>query len=190
EVSLALGQSTHKMLVIGERRWTKGLHATVPEPFVTMPITYEHAYGGITMFGGAPVAYPDNPDGRGFICEAAAVEGTLLPNIEDPAQRIQAWTDRQTPMGWAPIPDQTGVHLRRSIEVLDLDAYSYRFTPNVFSSAHPHLVLSELPAGTRGMLTGVNPTGQFPFVVPALDLVADVELGPKTHQLALRLDTL
>jgi hypothetical protein len=189
-VSLTLGSFTHQLLVVGSRQWTRGGYASNPEPFVTMPLTYAHAYGGMTSFRGQPVAYPDNPDGRGFVCEAAAAEGTQLPNIEDPNQRISSWQDRQTPMGWAPMPAQTGVHLRRSIEVVDLDSYSYRFTPHVFSSAHPQLVLPELSAGTRGMLTGVDEAGRLPFVVPALELAAEVELGPKTHRLSARLDTL
>jgi hypothetical protein len=190
QVSLSLGQFTHTLLVVGQRRWTRGSYASDPEPFVTMPLTYAHAYGGMTSYRGQPVAYPDNPEGRGFVCEAEAVEGTELPNIEDPNQRISSWQDRRTPMGWAPIPAQTGVHLRRSIEVIDLDSYSYRFTPHVFSSAHPQLVFPELPAGTRGMLMGVDETGRMPFVVPTLELAADVELGPKNHQLSARLDTL
>jgi hypothetical protein len=189
EVSLTLNQFTHKLLVVGTRRWVRGSYATNPEPFVTMPLTYEHAYGGVTQYRGQPVAYPDNPEGRGFVCEAEAADGTELPNIEDPNQRISSWQDRQTPMSWAPLSAQTGVHLRRSIEVIDLDAYNYRFSPQVFSSAHPHLVFPELPAGTRGMLTGVDESGRLPFVVPALELAAEVELGPKTHHLSTRLDT-
>lgn len=189
-VGLRLGGFVHEMLVVGDRTWQSDAVIAGPEPFETMPLTYERAYGGLTTHREAQVAFPDNPEGRGFICERAHVEGTPLPNIEDPARRIDTWQDQPPPRGWAPLSPQTAIHLHRSIQVLDAEKYTYRFTPQVFSCAHPDLVQPELPGGTPGVLHGVTPSGVFAFEVPHLDLRLGVELGPKRFELRPRLDTL
>ena len=190
EVALQLGRFEHRLLVIGDRRWTRAGHPSSPEPFVTLPLTYDRAYGGQATSRGQLVAWPDNPEGRGFVYEESTAEGTVLPNVENPAQRITSWRDRPKVMGWAPVPQQTATHLRRSIDIVDAETYAYRFTPQVFSSAHPDLVLPELAPGTQGMLAGVDPSGRFAFSTPMLELAATVELGPKQHDIAASLDTL
>lgn len=89
--------------IVGDRRcvwrgpgsWT----FSDPEPFDTMPIRYERAYGGIDdavsppeikhmidLFGSHPGVYPRNPVGRGYVVyeDRRRIDGLLLPNIEDP----------------------------------------------------------------------------------------------------------
>lgn len=189
-VGLRLGALTRTLHIIGDRRWTRSLRPTSPAPFVTMPLTYARAFGGQAIGRGEPLVWPDNPEGRGFVEEEAHAEGALLPNIEDPRDRTASWRDRPRVAGWAPLSPQSAIHLRRSVELLDAEKGAYRLNPAVFSCAHPDLVLPDLAPGTRGVLTGVDPSGSFHFTSPRLELVAEVELGPKTHRIAARMDTL
>lgn len=189
-VGMKLGSFSHELLVVGDRTWEQDGVASRPKPFTTMPLVYERAYGGLAHYREAQVAFPDNPEGRGYVCEAVAAAGTALPNVEDPNARIKSWRDQPTPRGWAPLPPQTGLHLRRSVQVLDLNNYTYRFTKHAFSCAHPDLTLDALEPGSTGILSGVTPSGVFRFSVPRLSLKVDVQLGDKAFELVPRFDTL
>lgn len=62
---------------------------TDPEPFVTMPLRYELAYGGVDISSDPkmPAAYARNHLGRGYAIRNApeVIGGLELPNLEDPA---------------------------------------------------------------------------------------------------------
>lgn len=89
---------------------------TEPEPFETMPLRYERAYGGTDVHSDrrAACAYPRNPTGRGFAVANTpqSVDGLPLPNIEDPndlltperlcAGEFSRWTGQPAPagLGW------------------------------------------------------------------------------------------
>lgn len=190
EVALALDGLEHRVLVVGDRYWTRDGHIGVPAPFSTMPLVYARAYGGLAESRGSQVAFPGNPHGRGFVYEAEHLEGTALPNLEDPEHRIERWQDRPRPRCWAPLPPQTGLHLERAVEILDPEQGQYRLTPRAFDCAHPDLVRPELSPGSRGVLTGVTPAGPFVFEVPPSPVQLEVELGPKRFELNPALDTL
>jgi hypothetical protein len=94
--SVHIGRSSKDILVIGDRvcRYReKGAPAfTDPKPFTTMEIRYDRAYGGIDIYSDPklPCPYVRNPRGQGFVIQNTrkAVEGLLLPNIEDPENRL------------------------------------------------------------------------------------------------------
>ncbi len=90
-VRFSVGAWSKTLLVTGRRTWTQGVvGATVsdPEPFVTMPLGYENAFGG--------PGHPDNPAGKGL--------GTPeLPNVEDVARPVRSKGDRPPPAGFGPI---------------------------------------------------------------------------------------
>jgi hypothetical protein len=105
-------RSARRVVVTGERtvETVRGkLSFSEPERFVSMPITYERAYGGRDVradrahpdeVGDAiasalgiqcsPHTYVRNPIGRAFVVhpERDALEGLALPNIEDPADLL------------------------------------------------------------------------------------------------------
>ena len=75
-VRAGLGDREKVMWVFGDRYWSGTTEFTAPEPFVAMPLDWEHAFGG--------EGYDANPLGRG--AGPVEVEGQLtrpLPNIED-----------------------------------------------------------------------------------------------------------
>jgi hypothetical protein len=90
--SLTVGGLGKELLVVGDRvcHYQGDYDPVFEDPvrFTAIDLRYEHAYGGIdAVFDPTGVyAYPRNPVGRGFVVDAceAAIEGLLLPNIEDP----------------------------------------------------------------------------------------------------------
>lgn len=96
-VSVRLGEIHQQALVFGDRRWRRGITGMVasePDPFVSMPLCYERAFGG--------AADPRNPVGCGFYSPLGAVDQPL-PNIESRHQPISDVHDRPEPVGFAPI---------------------------------------------------------------------------------------
>lgn len=104
--------------VVGDRRcvYRAGLapEFTDPEPFTTMPIRYDLAYGGTDAASdpALPFSYPRNHRGRGLAVRNVpkAVDGLALPNFEDPAHPLTpervvlgepaAWVDAPMPQGF------------------------------------------------------------------------------------------
>jgi hypothetical protein len=113
--------------VLGDRRWRRAANGfSTPEPFLSMPLVYERAFGGTeagpddagsggvgaggaTGEGAGAGKCPDrrsgglaeerNPVGRGFRGRRSArdVEGQALPNLEDPRWPLRRFGDRPPP---------------------------------------------------------------------------------------------
>jgi hypothetical protein len=110
EVAVKVGGVSKWLAVFGRRpiRWGPGGKVAIeaPEPFLTMPLTYANAYGGIdwrvraevapspaanlNTFGDHPGMYPRNPFGKGYLIEQGEVPGMEMPNLEDPADLLTA----------------------------------------------------------------------------------------------------
>lgn len=113
DVGFAIAGRAKVLKVFGDRVW-EGRHATRPVPFVSMPIVYERAYGGVDRRAAAKTAAPAepgttppcderNPVGQGFSAHGDALDGRPLPNIEDPDHLIRHWSDRPSPVGFGPL---------------------------------------------------------------------------------------
>jgi len=137
------------IVVIGNRQWESQLlqapTISYPEPFLTMDLVYERAFGGIDPTAG--MYCKENLVGTGFIGKRTVerIEGLRLPNLEDPRNLIGAWNTRPRPVGfgfygrgWAPrlayagTYDEKYMKQRHPRPPADL---SYRF----FNGAHPDL---------------------------------------------------
>jgi hypothetical protein len=189
-VSFRLGSLERGILVVGDRQWRTPLEFTPPRPFVKMPITYCNAFGGQAEIQGRMVPCPDNPLGKGFILERDKAPGQQLPNLESPDHPISSWKDQPTPVGFAPFPRQTRIHIQRCSKILDEASARYEFVPQMFSSAHPDMIVPELEPGLECTLTGMTPDGRLRFRVPNLRLVLQVILGTRQSRFPLRVDTL
>jgi len=105
--SLECGPLRRDFLVQGDRRCIYRGRGQVafsdPEPFETIPLRYEHAYGGcdtqvipdapkslIDALSAHPGIYPRNPAGRGYVVRESRelIDGLLLPNVEDPGDPL------------------------------------------------------------------------------------------------------
>jgi hypothetical protein len=116
-----------RIAVIGDRTWVRRDGALVPgEPrqFVSMPLTYENAYGG----RGAP-----NPLGKGFYASEEEALGQPLPNLEDADSRIRSFADHPDPVATGPCPQCGG----RSSLIIDPERAPHPGTPVEITHATP-----------------------------------------------------
>ena len=111
-----------EILVVGNRfcRWVEDgrIAATAPEPFASMDLRYENAYGGVDVWSDprAPFGYPRNPLGKGFAVKPMpkTLQDLPLPNLEDPKARlsaetlcireVKAWEKQPMPQGFGWFP--------------------------------------------------------------------------------------
>jgi hypothetical protein len=189
-VSLSVGDVRRSLAVFGDRIWEyglNGLHPCRPRPFVTMPLTYARAFGGVAPDGSG--VFFENPEGRGFATRMDDAIGMPLPNVEEPGQLITRWDDRPPPAGMAPLPRTCKWRGERGI-VVDVERETGKLTADAFSFASPSLALSGYPAGERVSLTGCTPDGPWRFSLPSLDLALRITLGDFRHQLPFVPDTL
>lgn len=99
KVSFQIDQLRKELLVYGNKTWQPSLTGAVmpssPQPFVTMPIIYERAFGGFDQKHLDSQKHQidfRNPVGSGVAANQNHLIGEAAPNIEDPAQkRGKAW---------------------------------------------------------------------------------------------------
>ena len=94
DASVTLGAVRKSVRVIGNRYWRAIIGPTEPEPFVSLPIRYDYAFGGS--------AYAKNPAGKGMDEVDYFGEPRLpLPNIETPDNLVTSSSSRPMPAGFA-----------------------------------------------------------------------------------------
>lgn len=111
EVAASVGAWRKAFAVTGDRVWNArgGIRATTrPQPFTSMPITYDRAFGGTDARHEDPAehaAYMRNPSGRGFHKHLREewLHGSPLPNTEEIARPIVRPDADYAPMGFGPI---------------------------------------------------------------------------------------
>jgi hypothetical protein len=113
-----VGEHRKLLRIIGDRRchWREGDVPVFsePEPFVTMEVRYDRAYGGRDEASdpNLPFYYPRNDKGRGVALRNVeqAVQDLPLPNIEDPQDLLapervviedpRRWHEQPLPQGF------------------------------------------------------------------------------------------
>lgn len=180
--------------VTGNRYWEKhGAHwrMSTPEAFTSIPIQFENAFGGkgSKALGNENDYYRFNSVGKGFVPAKGGrpYDGMPLPNIENPKQLIQYWTDQPRPAGfgfiarqWEPRLSLAGTYdeqwQRTRMPLLPLN-----FDPLYFNAAHPDLRLQHfLKGGERVALTHLHPQGDCQFDLPKGNLLVKIyERGVK-----------
>ncbi|MDQ2695984.1 MAG: DUF2169 domain-containing protein [Pseudomonadota bacterium] len=111
EVGIGIGTIDKTFAVIGDRRWEAGALAIGPgrpEAFTVMPITYDRAFGGIDDCHPDPArlrAFMANPVGKGYHghLKPAWVDGTPLPNSEEPGRAVTMPDGAYRPMSFGPV---------------------------------------------------------------------------------------
>ncbi|MBV9342187.1 MAG: DUF2169 domain-containing protein, partial [Acidobacteria bacterium] len=78
------------------------------EPFISAPISYDHAFGGIEESNPDPEerdAYLPNPAGKGFASRSRPMEldGRPLPHTQEPGEPINSPRGSYRPMAFGPI---------------------------------------------------------------------------------------
>jgi hypothetical protein len=195
EAAVRVGAWRKRIAVFGDRRWKRGFggwSTTEPEPFVEMPLVHERAFGGTENAGA--VECEDNPVGVGFGRGDREAEGSLLPNLEDPAAPMRSPEDRPRPMAFGPIPrawparrklagtfDERWHRERRPLVPHDFDDAFWQSAP-----ADQQLALD---GGEEVELTGVAARGPLRFELPRLRLALRSRLGGRLVDHAAALHT-
>jgi hypothetical protein len=181
EVSIEVGSFRTSAIAFGKRVWQKragrGLLASEPEPFVTLPLSQEHAFGGKVVVDGLVSAHADNPQGVGLYVDESSAEGQPLPRIEDPLAPIRAWSDRPEPVLFGVCPLHSGQRLRSALEIGG--GKLERVNSRLFNMAYPRMVAPRVLPGDELVLTHFAHDGPIAFQIPAPCLSARVTLGDK-----------
>jgi len=177
-VSLQVQTLKKVLRIMGDRHWHNG-KPSAPTPFTTMPITYENAFGGSDDSNGTRHDDPRNPVGKGYRVTPTvkALEGTALPNIEDPQHPIQHYRDQPSPAGFAPIAPHW--QARTAYAGTYDDAWRRQrapfapedYQPRCQNTAHPDLVYPGfLHGGESIRIHGMHPEGHLAFTLPNMAL--------------------
>jgi hypothetical protein len=203
-VSLQVGDLTKTVRVVGDRHWNLGFIGVRPSrrtPFVTMPLVYERAFGGADHTHPNPKhqgAERRNPIGVGFRKNAdpEAIEGTPLPNFEDPEDPIRSWSDTPAPMGfgaigrgWQPRITFAGTYDQKWLD------QRFPFLPDdfdeqYFQSAPASQQVPHLKGGERVVCTNMRGDGPFDARVPSADVPLRFRFRDREMVIHPRLDTL
>jgi hypothetical protein len=204
-VSVSVGPVQKQLRVFGKRLWN---HAgilrkrryviTEAQPYLTQPIRYHDAFGGLDETTGE---YCDhNLSGKGFysLKTKANLAGKPLPLIEDPRHLIKNPADRPPVAGlgfyhrsWLPRArhagtfDKTWWADRRPRMPKD---FNYRF----FNGAHPDLQVKGYLAGNELVeMVNLTPEGHMRFALPGITPVCRVLRARQKEEqnIAMRLDT-
>jgi hypothetical protein len=187
----------HKRLhVSGDRVWESG-SATPSQPFTSIPLIYERAFGGFDMRDGSKQQSESaNPVGTGFCAGNPPDDGMPLPNVEDPAQLIQQWQDRPTPVGfgfvgrgWQPRVSYAGTYdeaWRNQKFPLLPDNFDERH----FLGAPEDQVLPDLTDPEPVVIRNMKADGsEMNFVIPPIKMPVHARWGHETRAFAADLDT-
>jgi hypothetical protein len=201
-VIVKIGPCTQQAVVVGDRVWEagltlRGLKMSPPQPFVSMPLLWERAFGGSVYDddGQLVATEPRNPVGRGLWRDIAAAHDQPVANIEDPRNRIVGVQDRPAPLGFAPVArwwqpragyagtyDAAWQRTRAPLWPEDLDDRFLCSAPAPLQAA-PHL-----RGGEPAYLAGLHPEGPVQFFLPAPRMVVRFRFNGRDVRRAMTLD--
>lgn len=185
-VRFSVGRHSRELTVLGDRDWDPvAKRASEPKPFVSLPITYERAYGG--------AGYPDNPTGRGH---GKDDEAMALPNILD-AKDVDAGRVARAPAGFLPLSRAWGFRSRKGGTFDDRwlaerwPDFPADLDPAFFNAAPPELQVAALRGDEPVVLENLHPEHpRYESALPGLRVRLFVLTGDRFDEIALRLDTL
>ena len=198
QVSMSVA-GRHKIIqVTGNRVWQDG-RPSKPQPFESMPLVWERAFGGLHRRGEQVLAEGRNPVGCGFAGGRSAgdMQGLAVPNLEDPAAPLQQLGQAAVPAGmaaiapsWLPRRAYAGTYdeqwQRARAPYLPDD-----FDPRFFQCAVPEFAFDRyLQGGESVQVAGVTPDGPIAFTVPDARLLVAVTVAGSTDEPPANLETL
>ena len=188
KVEIRCGPIRKQVQVFGHRTWEKevgGFVLSPTEPFETMPLTNDGAFGGASVLAGEEVVHPLNPGGRGYCMSKEDVPGKALPNLERPEDLIQDWKDKPSPacifrpMGPLFEPSGPGSFeaLSQSSDPMALPRATFF---QAFNQAVPDMVCPRGELGRTLFLSGFDAHGDLSFPLPP-ERARPGEWGPVVH---------
>jgi hypothetical protein len=197
-VTLSVAERQKTIRVIGDRQWRDG-SPTAPQPFESMPLVWERAFGGVIRDGDQVLAEERNPVGVGFGLKQYAdrMEAQPLPNLEDPRSPLQKLGQKIEPVCFAPIAPSW---LPRRSFAGTYDATWQRkrapYLPDDFDHRFLNCAIPEfafdryLKGGEQIDVEGMSLDGPISFAVPTVRLQIDVIVSGATQTPFANLETI
>jgi hypothetical protein len=205
QVGIRIGPLSKVARVVGDRVLVSRSGVTSvsrPQPFETIPLVYERAFGGWDRRDPNPAKQrcePRNPVGVGFRANALDINDELaLPNIEHVDQPFRACGDTPQPAGFGFLAPNW--HPRLAFAGTYDDAWEQERKPllprdfdrRFFNAASVGLVAPGYLTGTETVtIIGATPQGRIEFALPAVpspECIVEVR-GRRRVSLPTRLDT-
>jgi hypothetical protein len=199
-VTLTAGRRRKDIQVFGDRVWSGSGRPSSPEPFLSMPLVYERAFGGVDRAadGSLRGAEERNPVGVGFTAGRSAREmaGERLPNLEDPRQLLTRVGDRALPAcagfvaaSWLPRRQYAGSYdeawQKSRAPYLPAD-----FQPLFFHAACPEMTFAAaFQGGEPVSIRGVSVRGDLLFAVPRCALRVSARVAGRVQRGTVQLET-
>ncbi len=180
---------------------------TAPEPFKTMPVVYENAFGGLHHFDPSQLVGPDsavacneNPVGKGFVGKRRGRElnGLPLPNLESPGKVISSLGENvpvnclaPVAPSWLPRVPHAGTYdsgwLKKRAPLLPSD-----FDPRFFLVGSHGLSFynEEVRGGENLALINLSEENELTFCIPTCPLVLNYRIGWEWKQSELKVETI
>lgn len=199
DVHLAVGNVQKTVRVIGDRVWQQG-RITAPQPFESMPMVYERAFGGSHIIEDEiQSAELRNLVGTGYAGKRKSEEmdGIALPNLEDPAHLIRDYQDQPEPAcygasapNWQPRVSYAGTYdeawQKSRAPYLPHD-YDSRF----LNMAHRDMIYpGVLQGGEPVQISGMHPSGNIQFKLPQVKFAAVVDIAGQEKRPVFQMETL
>lgn len=193
DVQVVVGPIKKRLRVLGDRRWERtivgGLAPSSPQPFESMPIVYERAFGGWDQSSANPAEHrldARNPVGTGFSVRRENAVDRSLPNIEFADEPITSWNDRPRPAGlnaverhWSPRRELAGTY-DASWKARRFPLWAEDFDPRFNNCAPPDQQVSGfLRGGELIDLTHLTPAGRMTFRLPRVYPFFESRFGPE-----------
>lgn len=182
-VAIKVASIEKTLKVVGDRYWQKPAVSpllTDPAPFVEMPITYEHAYGGKHENTEDPDEQgfePRNPVGTGFYVKKKQLLDKRAPNIlssykaTEPAGFGPIANNWQPRSKYAGTYDQQWENSRYPLLPLDFDERFCQCAPQ------DQQTLKHLRGGEEVLLANLTPEGRMRFCLPMVRLIFRTEFN-------------
>jgi hypothetical protein len=198
QVIMSVAERRKTLLVTGDRVWRDG-RPSDPQPFTSIPLIWERAFGGWHRKGNEVKAEERNPVGCGFAGGRSAqeMEGKPVPNIEDPTAPLQQLGETPAPACLAPIA-ASWLPRRQFAGTYDAAWQKNRapYLPDDFDSRFFQCAPSEfvfdryLQGGEPVQVAGVLPDGPIQFTVPDGRIAVTVTIAGSEQQPVANLETL
>jgi hypothetical protein len=197
-VRVAVAERQKSIRVLGDRSWTADGTPTLPEPFEAMPLVWERAFGGNHQLPDRMLAEERNPVGVGFAGKRSAAElaGDPVPNLEDPATRLEQAGQLCTPAcfaasapHWLPRRAFAGTYdeqwQRSRAPYLPVD-----FDPRFLSCAVAEMAFDRYLQGSEPVeVRGASPDGPISFTLPPAHLEVQVKIAGSLERPPANLET-
>jgi hypothetical protein len=198
DVSLEVGKVNKTVRVFGNRVWKNGSIAAA-EPFQTMPMIYEKAFGGSHITDEVNLIDEKNPVGSGYVGKRSVSEmnNIALPNLEDPAMLIQKISDQPEPAcfafsspTWKPRVNFVGTY-DKTWQTQRAPYLPEDFNRRFLNMAHRSLIYpGYLEGGEQVRITNMHSSGDMQFNLPRVNIVSEVEVSNQLANPAFTLETL